>query len=91
MKKTSAGSMEEVSFTYTGILRKGKEKIVRFRFARNGERDYAEGVIPGGCIETSKGFTQEELASLRFYLKTNEAEIMQKAKEISGLRGFLRG
>ncbi|MCI9123208.1 MAG: hypothetical protein HFH35_03865 [Eubacterium sp.] len=82
--------MEDVSLTYTGILKNGKDKIVRVRFTRNGEKDFAEGVIPGGKIEKSCGFSDQELASLQFYLKANTRQIFEKAKEITGLRGFLR-
>ncbi len=82
--------MDDVSLTYTGILKQGNAKIVKVRFARNGEKDFAEGVIPGGKIEKSKGFSEKELASLRFYLKANEKQLYEKAKEITGLRGFFR-
>ncbi len=82
--------MEEVSLTYTGIMKQGNERIVKVRFTRNGEKDYAEAVIPGGKVERSKGFSQKELASLSFYLRANEKELYQKAKEITGLRAFLR-
>ena len=83
-------SMEDVSLTYTGIMRKGNEKVVHVRFSRNQDKDYAEGVIPNAKIEKSKGFSEKELASLRFYLKSNEKELLLKAKEITGLRGFFR-
>lgn len=82
--------MDDVSLTYTGILKQGNAKIVKVRFARNGEKDFAEGMIPGGKIEKSKGFSEKELASLRFYLKANEKQLYEKAKEITGLRGFFR-
>ena len=82
--------MEEVSLTYTGIMKRGNDRIVKVRFARNGEKDFAEGVIPGGEIEKSQGFSKKELASLSFYLRANTKEIYEKSKEISGLRGFLR-
>ncbi len=82
--------MNEVSMTYTGIMKKGDEKIVRVRFTRNGDKDFAECIVPGGKIESSKGFSQKELASLRFYLKANEDEIYKKAKEITGFRGYFR-
>ncbi len=48
--------MEDVSLTYTGIMKKGNEKIVKVRFSRNGEKDFAEGVIPSGKIDKSHGF-----------------------------------
>ena len=82
--------MEDVSLTYTGIMKKGNEKIVKVRFSRNGEKDFAEGVIPSGKIDKSQGFSDKELASLSFYFRANADDLDQKAKEITGLRGFLR-
>lgn len=82
--------MDNISLTYTGIMKKGNEKIVRVRFSRNGDKDFAEGIIPGGKIEKSQGFSDKELASLSFYLKANADGLYQKAKEITGLRGFFR-
>ena len=82
--------MEEVSLTYTGIMKQGSERVVKVRFTRNNEKDFAEGMIPGGKIEKSRGFSEKEVASLSFYLRANEKELYQKAKEISGIRGFLR-
>lgn len=82
--------MDDISLTYTGIMKQGDAKVVKVRFARNGEKDFAEGVIPGGKIEKSQGFSDKELVSLRFYLKANEKELILKAKEITGLRGFFR-
>ena len=49
--------MEDVSLTYTGILRQGKERVVKVRFARNGDKDFAEGIIPGRKIKKSQGFS----------------------------------
>lgn len=82
--------MEDVSLTYTGIMKQGDKKIVRVRFARNGEKDFAEGVIPGGKIEKSQGFSDKELASLSFYLRANTDKLYEKAKEITGFRGYFR-
>ncbi len=82
--------MDDVSLTYTGIMKQGTEKIVRVRFARNGDQDFAEGIIPGGKIEKSRGFSDKELASLSFYLKANEKDLYEKAKEITGFRGYFR-
>lgn len=81
---------EDVSLTYTGIMKQGDKKIIKIRFTRNGEKDFAECILPGGKIEKSQGFSEKELVSLRFYLKANEKELYQKAKEITGLRGFFR-
>ena len=77
--------MDDVSLTYTGIMKQGNEKIVRVR-----DQDFAEGIIPGGKIEKSRGFSDKELASLSFYLKANEKDLYEKAKEITGFRGYFR-
>lgn len=82
--------MEDVSLTYTGFLTRGDKRIIKVRFSRNNDRDYAEGTLPGGEIDKSEGFSKEELAGLHFYLKANEKDLVGKAREISGIRGFMR-
>ena len=73
---------EDVSLTYTGIMKQGDKRVVKIRFTRNGEKDFAECILPGGTIEKSQGFSEKELASLRFYLKTNAI--------VRGLQGYIR-
>ena len=82
--------MDDVAMTYTGILSKDNKKFMRVRFSRNREKDFAEYTIPGIVLENSKGFSKEELTFLQSYLKNNEADLKQKAKEITGLRGFFK-
>ncbi len=89
-KSREVVKMEDVSLTYTGIMKKDGQRIVRVRFTRNGEQDFAEGVIPGGKIEKSQGFSEKELATLSFYLKANTDDIFKKAKDITGLRALFR-
>lgn len=83
-------TMNDVAMTYTGILSKDQKKFMRVRFSRNAEKDFAEYTIPGIVLEKSSGFSKEELTSLRVYLKANEADLKEKAKEITGLRGFFK-
>lgn len=74
---------EELKLTYSCILTRGKEKIVRVTF--EGKDAFAEGIVPDGKIEKQQGFTKEEIEQLESYLKTQEKDIMKKAKGITGL------
>lgn len=82
------GNKEEMTMTYSGIVvADGKKKIsVTFRAGDA----YAESYIPDCKITKSVGFEQDELVMLEKYLQMNQVEIAKKAKEISGLRGFMQ-
>ena len=84
----SMGSREEMTMTYSGIVvADGKKKIsVTFRAGDA----YAESYIPDCKITKSVGFEKDELVMLEKYLQMNQIEIAKKAKEISGLRGFMQ-
>lgn len=75
---------DELKLMYSCILSRGKEKIVRVSFERNGA--FAEGIVPDGKIEKQKGFTEEEIKQLEDYLKQNSLDILKKAKEITGIQ-----
>lgn len=73
----------ELRMTHSCILSRGDEKFVRVTF--EGDKTYAEGIVPSGEIETYRGFTEEEVEQLKLYLKLNKDEIMNKAKKITGI------
>ena len=82
------GSKEEMTMTYSGIVAAdGRKKI--FVTFRAGDA-YAESYIPDCKITKSAGFEKDELVMLEKYLQMNQVEIAKKAKEISGLRGFMQ-
>ena len=82
------GKSEEMRMTYSGVVpQKGGGRIVHVVFERG--KDIAGGVVPPGRIEKSSGFTEEEVAQLKIYLKQQEAEILAKAKEVHPLRNWL--
>lgn len=76
----------ELKLTYSCILSRKKEKIIRITFEREGA--YAEGVVPEGKIEKHQGFTKEEVEQLEQYLRQNKTEIFEKAKSITGIRNW---
>ncbi len=84
---------KEVTLTYTSILHDKKgEKLVRVCFERKGcgGREFAEGVVPAGKIDASFGFSKEEIGKLEEYLKENSADIMLKARKITGITHWLK-
>jgi len=85
-------NINHVNMIYSCLLHKDKKRIVRVTFERTGTTgyEYAEGIIPDGIIERQKGFTQEEVTKLESYLKEHVDDIFSKAKEISGLKHWMR-
>lgn len=82
------GSKEEMTMTYSGIVVADGKKKISVTFEA-GEA-YAEASIPDCKIIKSAGFEEDELVMLEKYLQMNQVEIAKKAKEISGLRGFMK-
>lgn len=82
------GRNEELRMTYSGLLMKDGEKMVRVSFER-GKDAYAEGVVPRGVIEKSSGFTKEEVDMLTVYLQDNATDIINKAKGVNFLNGWI--
>lgn len=79
---------EELRMTYSGLLMKDGEKMVRVCFER-GKSAYAEGIVPRGVIEKSSGFTEEEVRQLSVYLKDNATDIINRAKGVHFLNEWL--
>ena len=77
---------ESLQMTYSCFLRDDdNRRIVRVSFDRDDiyGKAHAEGILPGGQIEESFGFTAEERDQLSLYLQSHENEILAAAKEIS--------
>ncbi len=82
----AGGINQEINMTQTGFLTsKNGKRFIRVEFSRRGTKgfDTAEGIIPGGKILKQNGFSDQEIASLEFYLKHNKEEIVSRAKELS--------
>lgn len=77
--------MEDIQMTQTGLMPGKKGKIVHVCFERTqGKRkDYAEIVMPSGRVLSNKGFSDEEVAQFRIYLKAHKHEIFVTAKQIN--------
>lgn len=79
--------MDEVKMLVSCVVEKEGRKIVRLSFLRG--EDYAEGILPDGLIEKSKGFTDGEIRKLEQYIRTNRQDILKQAREINPLRNWM--
>ena len=79
--------MDDVKMLVSCMVEKEGRKIVRVSFLR--KTDYAEGILPEGMIEKSKGFTAEEVEKLERFLRMNRKDIWKQAGEINPLRNWL--
>ncbi|MGN0241430.1 MAG: hypothetical protein ACI4CS_07065 [Candidatus Weimeria sp.] len=72
-------SEQEMKMTVSPICtdKTGKKKYAYVTFTDG--KKYAEAKIPECEITTNDGFTDEELAGLRFYMKTNLSELKKIA------------
>lgn len=77
---------EEINMTVTTLLHKDGKSFARVSFLR--ENDWAEGVVPGGKIEHSEGFSEEEIEKLEAYLTAEEETILAQAKKINPIKNL---
>ncbi len=80
---------DEIRMTYSGIINHKGKKTVQVIFER-GSSDSAEGSIPGGQITKSTGFSPEEIEELNQYLILNTNDILERARLINPMRGFIK-
>lgn len=81
-----AALSEEIKMTVTTLLHKDGETFARVSFLR--ENDWAEGIVPGGKIEQSEGFSEEEIEKLKAYLTEEEEMILSQAKKINPIKNL---
>ena len=77
---------EEINMMVSTLLHKDGKDFARVSFLR--ERDWAEGIVPGGKIEQSEGFSEEEIEKLETYLAGEEEAILARAKKINPIKNL---
>lgn len=85
-KSESPVLSDDIKMLVTSMIHKGEESFTRVSFLRGS--DWAEGIVPGGKIEKSEGFSEEEIEKLEAYLTGEEEMILQQAKGINPLRNL---
>lgn len=87
LAETASDSLsEEIKMTVTTLLHKDGAAFARVSFLR--ENDWAEGIVPGGKIEQSEGFSGEEIEKLKAYLTEEEEMILSQAKKINPIKNL---
>ena len=77
---------DDIEMLVTSIIHKDGNSFARVSFMRG--IDWAEGIVPGGRIEKSKGFGKEEIEKLEAYLAGEEEMILKQAKGVNPLRNL---
>ncbi len=77
-------SDKDVNFTYSSVVAKDGKPYISVMFERDSDR--AEGSLPDCRISKNKGFSDEEVEQLEGYLLEHKQEIIQNAKNLSGVR-----
>ena len=79
---------EDVRMLVTSMIHQDGKALARVSFLR--DRDWAEGIVPGGRIEKSEGFSGEEIEKLEAYLAGEQEMILQQAKGVNPIRNLFR-
>ncbi|MCR4922438.1 MAG: hypothetical protein K5931_00300 [Lachnospiraceae bacterium] len=77
----------DIRLSVSGVLGEKGKRYIAVRF-EDGKR-FAEAELPSCKIKKNGGFSPEELESLEYYLKSNQNEIISKAKKINPLKAFM--
>ena len=86
-KKPVAPSLsEDIKMLVTSMIHKDQKSFARVSFLRGS--DWAEGIVPGGRIEKSEGFSGEEIGKLEAYLAGEEEMILKQAKGVNPIRNL---
>ncbi len=87
-KQESPADKGDVRMLVSSLLKKEGKPYARVSFLRG--EDIAEGIVPEGILEHISGFSEEEVAGLKFYLAANKEAILAQAKQIDPLTNWLR-
>lgn len=76
---------DKIKMTHTGLIQGKNGKVIHVIFERETDtsKNYAELVLPSRKVLKNDGFEDGELAQLKLFLKSQEREIIQSAKQIN--------
>lgn len=85
-EKTAPVLSDDIKMLVTSMIHKEGKAFARVSFLR--DNDWAEGIVPGGRIEKSEGFSGEEIEKLEAYLIGEQEMILQQAKGVNPIRNL---
>lgn len=86
LQEDTAVLSDDIKMLVTSMIHKEGKAFARVSFLR--DSDWAEGVVPGGKIEKSEGFSAEEIEKLEAYLAGEQEMILQEAKGVNPIRNL---
>lgn len=86
LQENTAVLSDDIKMLVTSMLHKEGKTFARVSFLR--DSDWAEGVVPGGKIEKSEGFSAEEVEKLEAYLAGEQEMILQEAKGVNPIKNL---
>lgn len=87
-EKTTPVLSDDIKMLVTSMIHKEGKAFARVSFLR--DNDWAEGIVPGGRIEKSEGFSGEEIEKLEAYLAGEQEMILREAKGVNPIRNLFR-
>ena len=85
-EETKEELTDDIHMMVTSMIHKDGNSFARVSFLRGS--DWAEGIVPGGRIEKSEGFSGEEIGKLEAYLAGEEEMILKQAKGVNPIRNL---
>ena len=79
--------MKQMNMLVSGLVGKGDNKRICVYFSDKDK--YAEGSIPDCKITSSNGFSPGEILEIEDYLRENKDHIIEEARKVNPLKGFL--
>lgn len=78
---------KSMQMSVSPIIKKKGKMMVYVQFLDGKKK--AEGRIPDCKMISSEGFSEKEIAALELYLKSEQGNIMEMAKEVNVMNAFL--
>jgi hypothetical protein len=78
----------EMKINVSPVTRLGDKRVAYVLFTDKSAN--AEFIIPVGDLINNKGFDEKELVEIKEYLKCEQDNLFQVAKELNPMRSFMR-
>ena len=79
---------ENVKMSVSSVVKKNGQKHIYVQFAEDDK--IAEATLPDKKIIYNEGFSEEEIAVLETYIRSEENTIVEMAKNINPINAFMK-
>lgn len=80
-------TMNGITMNHSEVLNKNGFEVIKIHFERpnNNGFDFLDMVIPGGIVYKTFGFSEDEIADLKEYVRDNDSLIWEFARYGGGI------